>query len=108
MTHIFFPRARRRTSKFFRLSYRDPDNGQYGCGADDLAYVTFWMVVLTGLRVAIMEYVLDPLARIAGIRSKKGKTRFKEQAWLIMYCTFSWSLGMVCLFVPFRLGWIAK
>jgi acyl-CoA-dependent ceramide synthase len=98
LTHIFFPRARRRTSKFLRLSYHNPEHDLYGCGTDDLAFVTFAMIVLTGLRVAVMEYILDPLARVAGIRTRKGMTRFKEQAWLIMYCTFSWSLGMYIVY----------
>lgn len=54
-----------------------------------------WIVIFTGLRVAVMEYILDPLARMNGIKTKRGLVRFKEQAWLAMYCTYSWSLGMV-------------
>jgi hypothetical protein len=51
--------------------------------------------LFTGLRVLVMEYVLDPIARYNGIKTRKGLVRFKEQAWLAMYCTCSWSLGMV-------------
>lgn len=69
----------------------------YGCGTDDLPYVVFWTVAFTGLRVAVMDYMLDPLARLGGIKTKKGLDRFKEQAWLIVYYTISWSLGMVRL-----------
>ncbi|KAF1999048.1 longevity-assurance protein-like protein [Amniculicola lignicola CBS 123094] len=94
LTHISFPRARRRTSKFFHLSYYNPETDQYGCGTDDLPYVAFGVVVFTGVRVLVMDYVLDPLARMGGIKGKKNLTRFKEQAWLVCYCTCFWSLGM--------------
>lgn len=95
LTHICFPRARSRTTKFFHMSYYNADSNMYGCGTDDLPFVIFWTVVFTGLRVAVMDYLLDPLARLGGIRTKKGLDRFKEQAWLIVYYTGSWSLGMV-------------
>lgn len=97
LTHIFFPRARSRTNKFFYMSYYNPETKMYGCGTDDLPFVLLWSVIFTGVRVAVMEYLLDPLARLGGIRTKKGLDRFKEQAWLIVYYTGSWSLGMVRL-----------
>ncbi|CAO2654098.1 Nn.00g108310.m01.CDS01 [Neocucurbitaria sp. VM-36] len=98
LTHMFFPRARSRTTKFFQMSYYNPETNMYGCGTDDLPFVILWTVIFTGLRVAIMEYILDPLARLGGIRSKKGLDRFKEQAWLIVYYTGSWSLGMYIMY----------
>ncbi|KAJ4311370.1 Sphingosine N-acyltransferase lag1 [Neodidymelliopsis sp. IMI 364377] len=98
LTHIFFPRARDRTTKFFHMSYYNPETNMYGCGTDDLPYVIFWTVAFTGLRVAVMDYMLDPLARLGGIRTKKGLDRFKEQAWLIVYYTISWSLGMYIMY----------
>jgi acyl-CoA-dependent ceramide synthase len=78
------------------MSYYNRETNMYGCGTDDLPFVAFWTVVFTGMRVAVMEYLLDPLARLGGIRTSKGLDRFKEQAWLIVYYTASWSLGMVC------------
>ncbi|KAF9701767.1 hypothetical protein EKO04_000905 [Ascochyta lentis] len=98
LTHVFFPRARDRTTKFFHMSYYNPETNMYGCGTDDLPYVIFWTVAFTGLRVAVMDYMLDPLARLGGIRTKKGLDRFKEQAWLIVYYTISWSLGMYIMY----------
>ncbi|KAH6644213.1 TLC domain-containing protein [Boeremia exigua] len=98
LTHIFFPRARDRTTKFFHMSYYNPETGMYTCGIDDLPYVVFWTVVFTGLRVAVMDYILDPLARLAGMKTKKSLDRFKEQAWLIVYYTISWSLGMYIMY----------
>ncbi|KAL1596403.1 Sphingosine N-acyltransferase lag1 [Paraconiothyrium brasiliense] len=96
LTHIFFPRARQYTQKFYQLSYYNPESGKYGCGTDDLAYVALWLVLFVGLRVAVMDYILAPLARRGGIRTKKGLVRFQEQAWLVCYCICSWSLGMQC------------
>ncbi|KAF2818380.1 longevity-assurance protein-like protein [Ophiobolus disseminans] len=98
LTHIFFPRARSRTTKFFQMSYYNAESKLYGCGSDDMPYVAFWTVMFTGMRVVVMEYLLDPLARLGGIKTKKGLDRFKEQAWLIVYYTASWSLGMYIMY----------
>ncbi|KAF1945581.1 longevity assurance proteins LAG1/LAC1 [Clathrospora elynae] len=98
LTHMIFPRARSRTTKFFQMSYYNPDTNLYGCGTDDLPFVILWTVVFTGLRVSVMEYLLDPLARLGGVRTKKGLDRFKEQAWLIIYDTSMWALGMYIMY----------
>jgi len=97
LTHLCFPRARRHTRKFFQLSYYNPSSGKYTIGWDDLPLVFYWIVVFTGLRAAVMDYILEPLAHMAGIDKKKEKVRFAEQAWTIIYYTASWSLGMVGL-----------
>ncbi|KAF1988860.1 longevity-assurance protein-like protein [Aulographum hederae CBS 113979] len=94
LTHIFFPRARRRTRKFFEMSYYDPSTGLYTQGVDDFYVVALWVVIFTGLRCAIMDYVLKPFAEWGGLKSKKTLVRFAEQGWLIVYCSFFWSLGM--------------
>lgn len=57
--------------------------------------VSFWIVVFTGLRVAVMEYILAPLAQYGGIRMGKDKLRFAEQAWMLTYYCVFWTLGMV-------------
>ncbi|KAH7410143.1 TLC domain-containing protein [Phaeosphaeria sp. MPI-PUGE-AT-0046c] len=98
LTHVFFPRARSRTTKFLQMSYYNPVTTKYGCGTDDLPFVLSWTVIFTGMRVVVMEYLLDPLARLGGIKSRKGLNRFKEQAWLIVYYTASWSLGMYIMY----------
>jgi acyl-CoA-dependent ceramide synthase len=95
LAHLFFPRARTRTRKFFNISYRDAESGLYARGWDDMYLVFFYIVVFTGMRATVMHYMLMPLAKMSGIRSKKGKTRFAEQAWLLLYCTVFWTLGMV-------------
>ncbi|OCK85237.1 longevity assurance proteins LAG1/LAC1 [Lepidopterella palustris CBS 459.81] len=94
LTHICFPRARRRTHRFFNLSYYDAASGLYTSGIDDLSFVAFWIVVFTGLRAAVMDYILHPLASLGGIRTKKERVRFAEQAWLLIYYSVFWTLGM--------------
>ena len=96
LTHLCFPRARRHTRKFFQLSYYNPSSGKYALGWDDLPLVFYWLIVFTGLRVAVMDYVLVPLAQMAGIEKKKDKVRFAEQGWSFVYYIAFWSLGMVC------------
>lgn len=57
--------------------------------------VSFWIVVFTGLRAAVMEYMLIPLAKKGGAKGQREQTRFAEQAWLWIYATTFWSLGLV-------------
>jgi len=95
LTHLIFPRARPHTRLFLEMSYYNPVEKNYTQGWDDMYVVCFWIVALTGIRVAVMDYVLKPIARYGGIDSKKSQTRFAEQGWLCVYATFFWSLGMV-------------
>lgn len=67
-------------------------------GQDDISMVAYWIVVLTGLRAAVMDYVLMPLAQTAGIEKQKEKVRFSEQAWIFIYYAGFFSLGMVSSF----------
>ncbi|KAL2350100.1 TLC domain-containing protein [Cryomyces antarcticus] len=98
LTHVSFPRARWRTRKFFELSYYDASSGLYVQGWDDFCLVSLWIVVFTGLRAAVMDYVLIPFARWGGIEKKKARIRFAEQAWLFLYYVMFWSLGMYILY----------
>ena len=89
------PRARRHTRKFFELSYRNDETGNYAQGPNDVAMVVYWIVVFTGLRAAVMDYCLVPFAKWGGVKGKKDTMRFAEQAWLLLYYALFWSLGMV-------------
>ncbi len=97
MTHVCFPRARHHTRKFWRLSYHSPSSQKYALGWDDSFLVAFWLVVFTGLRAVVMDYILTPLAYLLGLHNQKDKTRFAEQAWVLIYDSTFWSLGMVCI-----------
>lgn len=96
MTHALFPLLRSTTSKFFTLSYHNPKTGLYQTGADDFKYVFTWIVIFTGLRAGTMDNVLIPWARSVGIQKKKQRIRFAEQAWLIVFYSVFWSIGVVC------------
>ena len=45
-----------------------------------------------------MDYLLTPLASSMGIRKKKPKVRFAEQAWTLLYYIVSWSTGMYTMY----------
>jgi very-long-chain ceramide synthase len=42
-----------------------------------------------------MEYVLAPFAKRQGIKTRKDLTRFTEQAWLLVYYSVFWTMGVV-------------
>ncbi|KAF2398091.1 longevity assurance proteins LAG1/LAC1 [Trichodelitschia bisporula] len=98
LTHICFPRARPHTRKFFEMAYYNPDTQAYTRGIDDMYLVFFWIVAFTGLRMGSMEYLLQPFAQWGGIESKKARTRFAEQGWMVMYDSVFWSLGMYLMY----------
>ena len=54
-----------------------------------------------------MEYILAPFARLQGVTKRKMLTRFSEQAWLLVYYSVFWTLGMVCrfFFLPCKTPW---
>ncbi|KAI4182869.1 MAG: hypothetical protein L6R41_005727 [Letrouitia leprolyta] len=97
MTHVL-PPARYHVRKFYRLSYYDVSSGKYALGWDDSFMVTFWVVVFCGLRAAVMDYVLTPLAQLVGLEKTKETTRFAEQAWVFIYDSVFWSLGMYIMY----------
>lgn len=94
-THMCFPQTRTQTRKFFQLSYYNPDTGKYALGFNDASLVGYWVLVFTVLRAATMDYALMPLAKKAGVKTARDQVRFCEQAWLLVYYSFFWTLGMV-------------
>jgi len=97
LTHACFPRVRTHTRQFFVLSYYNPDTGKYSLGLNDAWMVSYWVVIFTGLRAAVMDYILMPLAKKGGVKTERDQTRFSEQAWLLVYCSVFWTLGMYIL-----------
>lgn len=88
-------KARPVTSKFFTIGHYNPDTGRYAAGTDDYYFITFCVVLFTGLRAGCMEHILAPLAKMWGISKRKEVTRFSEQAWLLIYYSVFWPLGWV-------------
>ncbi|KAI0008279.1 longevity assurance proteins LAG1/LAC1 [Xylariaceae sp. FL0662B] len=94
LAHLFIPKARPHTSKFFTISYYNPASGAYAIGSDDYCFISFCVILFTGLRAGFMEHILAPLARYWGISKRKDMTRFSEQAWMLVYYAFFWTVGV--------------
>jgi acyl-CoA-dependent ceramide synthase len=66
---------------------------QYGKGLWDVAFVSFYIVVLSFTREFIMQELLRPLARYAGLRRTK-QARFMEQVYSAIYFGILGPAGM--------------
>lgn len=55
----------------------------------------YWIIIFTGMRCAVMDYILAPFATWAGLRKTKAIVRFAEQAWIMLYAAVFWMTGMV-------------
>ncbi|KAH7348669.1 TLC domain-containing protein [Rhexocercosporidium sp. MPI-PUGE-AT-0058] len=95
MLSILSPRLRRHTRKCFSLSYETPtvSGPVYLQGIDDVHFVLAWIVYFTALRAIVIDWLLQPLARILGVM-KKSHLRFAEQGWIFLYYSTIWVLGM--------------
>ncbi|KAF3075606.1 Sphingosine N-acyltransferase lag1 [Trichoderma lentiforme] len=94
LSHLLIPKSRVYTRPFFELSHYNPDTGLYANGGNDEYFIAFFVVLFTGLRHAVMSFVLCPLARRGGISKKKDVARFSEQAWNIIHYSVFWPLGL--------------
>ncbi|KAK3374991.1 TLC domain-containing protein [Podospora didyma] len=91
--------------RFIFLSYELPltkdagGNVQYGKGLWDLAFVSFYTVVLSFTREFIMQEILRPMARYCGLRSRAKQARYMEQMYTAIYFGI---MGPVGLYVMSR------
>ncbi|TQW00374.1 hypothetical protein V2A60_001460 [Cordyceps javanica] len=88
---------------FIFLSYPLPQDDpskpiMYGKGKWDIAFVSFYIIVLSFTREFIMQELLRPWARRTGL-SKAKQARFMEQAYTAVYFAF---LGPAGLYVMSR------
>ncbi|KAK3629527.1 Sphingosine N-acyltransferase lag1 [Elasticomyces elasticus] len=98
-SYVLFPSLRSKMSAFFGLSYASStQSGMYGQGTRDGYLVASFIVFFTALRAFALEYLLLPLAGWCGINKKKGKVRFAEQFYIMVYYILYWGWG-VLLFV---------
>ncbi|KAF2770688.1 LAG1-domain-containing protein [Teratosphaeria nubilosa] len=96
--YVLFPSLREKLTAFFTLSYPVADGGMYGQGTRDLYLVGSFIVFFTALRAFSLDYALMPLAAKCGIKKRKGKVRFAEQTYMMIYYVLYWSWGFT-LFV---------
>ena len=92
------PSARHYTAKFYQISYYNPRTTKFALGWDDIFFVFYWIIVFTGMRAFVMTHILTPVAASLGISKKKAKTRFAEQAWILLYYGAFWSTGMYIMY----------
>lgn len=91
---------------FIFLSYRlEPGSGDflaepaggkvtYGKGLWDIAFVSFYMIVLSFTREFIMQEILRPLAIRGGIKQRAKQARFMEQMYTAVYFFFLGPAGL--------------
>ena len=73
----------------------DPNIPQYyGKGPADLAFVAFYIVVLSFTREFLMQRVIEPWGLRCGIKSRAKRFRFMEQMYTAVYFTFAGPLGL--------------
>lgn len=85
--------------RFIFLSYRRPAlkagaPPQYDKGRWDIAFVSFYTIVLSFTREFIMQEMLRPLARFCGIKSRGKQLRFMEQMYTAVYFAVMGPAGM--------------
>ncbi|KAK5134167.1 hypothetical protein LTR08_006827 [Meristemomyces frigidus] len=96
MSYILFPALRSRMSAFFWLSYPSSKKpGWYDVGERDVYLVGSFIVFFTALRAFSLEYLLMPVAGWAGIGKRKGRARFVEQSYMMIYYGIYWTWGLV-------------
>lgn len=94
--HNLYPSLRPYTQPFFQLSYYDAASNSYVQGWDDVYFVFSAAVAFTGIRAIVIEWIIQPMARSAGLKRKQA-VRVAEQGWNAMYYSFIWGVGMVRL-----------
>ena len=87
---------------FIFLSYKlSPEAGadpstpsHYGKGLWDVAFVSFYTILLSFTREFIMQELLRPLARLCGLESRRKQSRFMEQMYTALYFGLMGPAGM--------------
>ena len=91
--HNLYPSLSTYTAPFFQLSYYQPSTGLYIQGWDDAYFVASALVIFMAVRAIVVEWILQPLSRKAGLK-RKASVRIAEQGWQFIYYSCSWCFGM--------------
>lgn len=79
----------------YKLPLSSPDElPQYGKGLWDIAFVSFYTVVLSFTREFIMQEILRPMARWHGLKSRGKQARYMEQMYTALYFGILGPTGM--------------
>ncbi|RVX75105.1 hypothetical protein B0A52_01382 [Exophiala mesophila] len=66
----------------------------YGKGKADMAFVSFYMIVLSFTREFLMQRVIRPMAIWCGIRKRAKQARFMEQVYTAIYFSIFGPFGL--------------
>lgn len=66
----------------------------YGKGKADIAFVSFYMIVLSFTREFLMQRLIRPMANWFGISKRAKQARFMEQVYTAMYFSVFGPLGL--------------
>ncbi|KAE8357002.1 TLC domain-containing protein [Aspergillus coremiiformis] len=85
------------------LSYPQPPKTpggpvMYGKGPKDIAFVSFYIIVLSFTREFIMQRLIRPCALYCGIRSKGKTARFMEQVYTAIYFAIFGPFGLYVMY----------
>ena len=99
LSWLLFPSLRPWMSAFLAPSYKiatshSTGQGLYGQGPRDLHLALSFVVIFTAIRAFTLEHVLIPVASLLGIRRQKGRVRFAEQGYLLLYYVIYWTWGL--------------
>lgn len=67
---------------------------RYGKGPADIAFVSFYTIVLSFTREFIMQQVIRPMAVMAGINKRAKQSRFMEQMYTALYFAIFGPFGL--------------
>ena len=78
-----------------RTTGQDPSAPtQYGKGVRDLAFVAFYIVVLSFTREFLMQQMIKPAAGWLGLKTRAKQSRFMEQMYTAVYFALFGPLGL--------------
>lgn len=95
MTYVLFPSLRPTAKALVALSYPSAEApGLYSQGPKDMYLVASCVIYFTAFRAFMLDYVLTPMAGLCGIGRRKGRVRFAEQSYMLIYYTIYWFWGL--------------
>lgn len=83
---------------FVAISYRVDDTDMYAKGIKDIAFIFYYMIFFTFLREFLLDVVLRPLPKWLHVESKHRSKRIIEQAFYVVYYSFSSPFGLYCMY----------
>ncbi|KAG0662978.1 sphingosine N-acyltransferase lag1 [Maudiozyma exigua] len=83
---------------FVAISYRVGETDMYAKGIKDIAFIFYYMIFFTFLREFLLDVVLRPLPKWLNVDSKHRSKRIIEQAFYVIYYSFSSPFGLYCMY----------